>query len=396
MAELGVANRNARRRTLSWGGALALAASATTAAAQEQPALGLSAVYTGEGWRNVKGGVRRGSTYLGNLEAAAELDADRALQWPGVRFRVSGFHNNEHTPPSALVGDLQSVSNRDAKGGTRLYEAWVEKDFGRGRAKVGVLDLNTEFSLNATGAVLINGAQGIGLDVSQVGKRGASLYPATGLGVVGSAQLASPWTVTLGAFGAALPAGGPRSVFSMWPGHGAFLIAEASRQTPGGGHLALGLWGHTAKFAEISDGDRAGYAHGGYALLEWPVLQGDSRQLNVFMRLGAADGDTQQIAAHFSAGAVVARPFLGREGEALAFGVAVAENGAEFRRAERLRGRAVERRETALELTYRVDLTPWLAVQPDLQYVINPGADPTRKDALVVGVRFQATWRNFD
>src|SRR6185369_5099155 len=142
--------------------------------------------------------------------------------------------------------------------------------------------------------------------------------------------------------------------------------------------------------------DRAAFAHGGYALLEWPVLQGDSRQLNAFMRLGVADGDTQQIAAHFSAGAVVARPFLGREGEALAVGVAIAENGAEFRRAERLRGRAVERRETALELTYRVDLTPWLAVQPDLQYVINPGADPTRKDALVVGVRFQATWRNSD
>src|SRR6185369_379964 len=206
--------------------------------------------------------------------------------------------------------------------------------------------------------VLINGAQGIGLDVSQVGERGASLYPATGMGVVGSARLASPWTVTLGAFGAALPAGGPRSVFSMWPGHGALLIAEASRQTPGGGHLALGLWGHTTKFAAISGGDRA-FAHGGYALLEWPVLQGDSRQLNAFMRLGVADGDTQQIAAHFSAGAVVARPFLGREGEALAVGVAIAENGAEFRRAERLRGRAVERRETALELTYRVDLTPW-------------------------------------
>lgn len=395
MAEFGVASRSARRPSLGWGWALALAASATTAAAEEPPALGLSAVYTGEGWRNVQGGVRRGSTYLGNLEAAAELDAEQALQWPGVTFRVSGFHNNRHTPVSSLVGDLQSVSNRDAKGGTRLYEAWVERDFGRGRAKVGVVDLNTEFSLNATGAVLINGAQGIGLDVSQIGARGASLYPATGLGAVGSVRLANPWTVTLGAFGAAPPAR-PRPAFGMWPGDGAFLIAEGSRQTAGGGHLALGLWGHTARFATLSGGGRTAFAHGGYALLEWPVLQGDDRQLDAFVRLGVADGDTQQIAAHFSAGAVVARPFLGREGEALAFGVAVAENGAEFRRAERRRGRAVERRETALELTYRVGLTPWLTVQPDLQYVINPGADPARKDALVAGVRFQTSWRNWD
>jgi porin len=50
--------------------------------------------------------------------------------------------------------------------------------------------------------------------------------------------------------------------------------------------------------------------------------------------------------------------------------------------------------EPIIEATYRARLTPWLKVQPDLQYVINPGAGiPTPqnpaplKNALVVGVR---------
>jgi porin len=47
-----------------------------------------------------------------------------------------------------------------------------------------------------------------------------------------------------------------------------------------------------------------------------------------------------------------------------------------------------------IEATYRLRLTPWFKVQPDLQYVINPGAgiptpqSPTPlKNALVAGIR---------
>jgi hypothetical protein len=50
--------------------------------------------------------------------------------------------------------------------------------------------------------------------------------------------------------------------------------------------------------------------------------------------------------------------------------------------------------ETVIEATYRPRLTPWLKLQPDLQYVVNPGAGiPTAqsplplKNALIFGVR---------
>ncbi len=56
--------------------------------------------------------------------------------------------------------------------------------------------------------------------------------------------------------------------------------------------------------------------------------------------------------------------------------------------------RPIAQGEPIVEATYRARLTPWLKVQPDLQYVINPGASiPTAqnaaplKNALVLGVR---------
>ena len=49
--------------------------------------------------------------------------------------------------------------------------------------------------------------------------------------------------------------------------------------------------------------------------------------------------------------------------------------------------------EAMIEMMYQPQLAPWLTVQPDLQYIVNPGGgvlnpDGTlRKNAWVIGVR---------
>jgi porin len=55
-------------------------------------------------------------------------------------------------------------------------------------------------------------------------------------------------------------------------------------------------------------------------------------------------------------------------------------------------GNPVKRRETVFELTYRTRLAPWLALQPDAQYIIDPGTDPALGNALAVGLRFEIGW----
>ena len=43
--------------------------------------------------------------------------------------------------------------------------------------------------------------------------------------------------------------------------------------------------------------------------------------------------------------------------------------------------------ELVLEWTYAIAMTPWLTVQPDIQYVIRPGGQSSVGNALVVGVQ---------
>jgi porin len=44
--------------------------------------------------------------------------------------------------------------------------------------------------------------------------------------------------------------------------------------------------------------------------------------------------------------------------------------------------------ETVVELTVQRAVTSWLQIQPDIQYVVNPGWDRMAHNALVAGLRF--------
>ena len=50
--------------------------------------------------------------------------------------------------------------------------------------------------------------------------------------------------------------------------------------------------------------------------------------------------------------------------------------------------------EQLLELNYGAQVTPWLLLRPDLQYIIEPGAfyGAKRSNALVAGLQVKATF----
>ena len=48
--------------------------------------------------------------------------------------------------------------------------------------------------------------------------------------------------------------------------------------------------------------------------------------------------------------------------------------------------------ENIFEVTYQANLTPWLSVQPDLQYIVHVGGSPRYGNALVIGVRTGITF----
>jgi len=62
----------------------------------------------------------------------------------------------------------------------------------------------------------------------------------------------------------------------------------------------------------------------------------------------------------------------------------------DVRRQEEVAGLVASGGEAILELTYQIEATPWLVVQPDLQYVIDPLAADS--DATVLGLQVVATF----
>ena len=375
------------------GAAAALLAIGPAASAADAPAVELSATYTGEAWRNLRGGLRSGSVYLENLEAAAEVDMERAFGWRGATVRVSAFWNDDDTLSERLVGDIQAVSGKDAGGGTRLYEAWVRQAIGGGDVKLGVIDLNSDLAVNKSALLFVNGAQGLGLDLAQAGRDGPSVFPNTGLGVLADVPIDGHWAVKIGVFN-----GLPRHSDRRGPNvrirarDGVFVVGELLHESDNETRFALGLWSHTAKFDAMGRSEARDSSMGGYALIERPLGRWGDRRLDGFARLGLAEPETEEIAAAYSAGLVLRGPLLGFEDEALGVAFTTAQTGRPHRRTQAALGAPVDKHETAVEVTYRAQVTPWLAVQPDAQYVINPGVDPALKNALVVGLRFEVAW----
>ena len=80
--------------------------------------------------------------------------------------------------------------------------------------------------------------------------------------------------------------------------------------------------------------------------------------------------------------------FKGRDEGKLGLGVTGAHNGSQFKAASLNSGTPVDIAETTFELTYSDKITQWLSVQPDIQYIINPGTDKALDNALVLGTRF--------
>lgn len=364
----------------------------------DTPPLVFEAAYTGEAWRNISGGVRRGDTYLDNIDVVATLDAERAFGWSGTTILVSGLHNNRATLSDRIVGDIQTVSNIDTDGATRLYEAWVERAFDRGAMKLGVMDLNSELDVNESGALFVNSSHGIGPDFSQVGENGPAIFPITGFGLLTRMDFNERAQLRLAAFEAT--AGDPnhprRTTLDLESDEGALLVAEITFRPSESLRSILGVWRHNGRSSEFADPEsqHRDESLGLYALAEGTLFEAGEHALHGFIRLGFADAHVHQVSRYQGAGLVWSGPLLAgsNRGEQLGLAVAMITNGNTFVRTQAALGSAFERHETAIELTYRVQALPWLALQPDVQYIVNPGTDPALDDAWVVGLRFELSW----
>ncbi len=399
-----------------------------------QHGVDLEAVWIGDVFADVDGGVRRRADYLGNFDLTLNVNLDALTGYPAGTIFIYGL-GIVGDDPSRDVGDAQGVDGIAAPGAARLYEAWWQRSFLDDRLSLlaGLYDVSSEFDVIDSAAVFINSSFGMGADFGMSGVNGPSAFPpTTSLGLRARAALVGPLVVQAAVLdGIPGDPDGPHGTHVILrDGDGLLVVTEAAvvwkesvtaaaagpssverqrRRRVGRGRrvepralkLAFGAWFYTTQLHDLVKVDAQGRPltqrgdPGYYVLADVDLYrEGNSatQGISLFMRAGIADGDVQQFAGFAGGGLVYTGLIRERDDDQTGVGVVAAINGGGFKRAGAAAGTPASEAEVALELTYRVVLTPWFSLQPDVQYVIDPGGTTRNGNALVLGLRSEITF----
>lgn len=351
--------------------------------------------YTGGFWSNLRGGFQTGTRYEGFAQWWLEADLDRLLGWKGGSFEIDWYSYHGGEPSLDLVGAFptQTVSGWETAPSVRFYEIFLRQTWGDGRFafKAGQLAIDSDFFVSEHADALLNGAFGfLGLG------RGGAIAPSYPLAAPGAYLLARTadqrWEASLGVY-TADPGPDESSNFGFdWSfDNGVFLVGELRiRRRPFGrpGSYAVGAGGSNAELEGFDGGGSRSGTYGFFGLIDQVLVEQTPTRpgLGFFGRgYGVPPSVPSLVFWYLDFGMKLTRPFRGRDEDVLALGFAHLRFKNDYVAALRADGMNVSRRESVLELTYRVQVTGWLSLQPDIQFFFDPHF--SRRDATVIGLR---------
>jgi porin len=380
---------------------------------------------------NVSGGVKRGATMQGVTTATLDIDTGKAFGLAGGTFHVSALQIHGQSLSGPYLDNLQAANGNEGEDGTRLWEVWYDQQFDNNAfdIKIGQQSIDNEFMASTYSGLFVNTMAGWPLIPSDDLYGGGPAYPLSSLGVRIQAEPTGNTTILAGVFDDN-PGGGAFSddaqaldgnggKFNLRTG--ALFIGElqyATKINGLAGTYKIGGWYDGGKFPDQRfDTDGVSLAspasngvakshHGNYSLYGvadqtiWQSASDSARGLNVFGRIMAAPEQQNYVDFSFNGGVTLTAPLPGRDNDqaGIDFGVGrISSRTADLDRDQNLTRQTTEE---LIEFTYQAQATKWLLLQPDLQYVIHPGAgvtdpnDPTRDlhNEIIAGVRAIVTF----
>jgi porin len=403
---------------------------------------------TSEVLGNATGGVHRGLDYDGLTQMIMQVDTQRAFGWYGGLLNVSALDIHGRNLSADNLLSLQTASGIESDRALRLWEAWYDQKFlaeDRMDIKIGQQSVDQEFIYSAGGAYFLNTMFGWPLVPSVDMPGGGPAYPLSDLGVRLRYKPVNSVTILAGVFngnpapnsdgdpqqqdggGISFPLNGGVLGFAevqfTYPAIGA--LEYPGEGAPLGHTYRLGMWYNTESFSDQrigTDGLSLASLHsnglplqhrGDYSIyavadqMVWRKASDPNRSVSVFGRvMGTPEGDRNLVDFSLNAGVVMHEPFANRADDTVGFGMGFAHLSSAVTAYDRDVAivthvadpnalAPVRKTETYLELTYQYSVHPWWQLQPDLQYVFNPGGgivnpnDPTRRvgDEFVLGLR---------
>jgi porin len=408
-----------------WVAVCALAAASSPAAAQtaSNGLLGdAGGVRTALGKYGVTLNVTDSENLLGNLSGGVkttfvmEVDTGKAFGLAGGTLHISALDLHGRPISGPYLDDLQAANGNEGEDGARLWELWYDQSSAGGKVdfKIGQQSIDNEFMVSQYSGLFVNTMAGWPLIPSADLYGGGPAYPLASPGARIQVKPAGNATILAGVFddnpggggfaddAQALDRDGGRFNLNT----GALFISEL--QVTGNapamfqhgpalpGTYKIGFWVDTGSFPDqrfdtdgvaLADPDSNGIPaqrHGNdsvYGVVDqtiWQSAADTSRNVNIFGRIMGAPSDRNLVDFSFNGGMTLAAPLPGRDNDNTGIDFGVGHVGSRA---------GAHGTETLIELTYQAQVTPWLTLQPDLQYVANPGAGVADPDAPVRNLR---------
>lgn len=354
-----------------------------------------SILYATDLQASVAGGQRRGEAYAGHLAVEILADMGKLAGLRGLRFDVSGDWASG-TDLSLDIGNTFTVAQYFEGQRVRLVNMYLEQSLFDGRLdlKAGRFSTGADFLTVPIDFSFVNEALNPILLAVQENVPGVTSDPNTTWGGRIAGQPTPALSLSAGAFYSdptlnQLTANGTE--FGISSAAGYFVIGEvgysvnAENNAPGlPGRYRVGGYYDSNQYASLSNpGRRQTGNYGFYVIGEQMVFReggpGSAQGLSLFGALiYAPEASINPLPWFGSAGASYRGLVPGRDRDTAAF--ALYYGG--FSRY--LPGQTYE---IVLEWTYAIAVGRRLTVQPDIQYVINPGGVSSIGNAVVLGVQ---------
>jgi porin len=351
--------------------------------------------------------LKTGSVYTGLLEFGAEVDLEKLAGWSGGSVGTSWLWLSGRDASEDLVGNFLTISNIAGFNTLRMMELWFQQNFLEDKIslRLGNITADSEFLVSDYGGLFINSGFGWPALASMNMPGGGAAYPTGGLG----ARVALEPTDWLGFRSGVfltnlIPQNINRAGFRWdlnskqavtWMNELCFShgTGEGSQTLPG--FVKAGMWLQTGAEANALDPE-SGLPNMGFYLLADQMLLPErgadgsiiDEGLGAFAGLGFTPPDRNAVDFYLNTGVTYKGLIPGRDADTcgVACGLASPSHGADADLRDE--GLAPQAAEIVLEATYQCVIAPWCFVQPDIQYVINPGATSATGNALVLGARF--------
>ncbi len=344
---------------------------------------------------NPLGGRRRGAAYAGDLNVTIDVDFAKLASIPGLSGQVSGDWSSG-TNLSQDIGNFFQVAQYFEGDQLRLYTLFLRQTLFDGRLdlKAGRFATGDDFLVSPIGISLVNEALNPVIFAIQANVPGVTAYPNATWGGRVMGALGEAVSLAAGAFSSdpfldQRTANGTE--FGINPGAGYFVIGEATFRLGTGedatvlpGRYRLGGYYDSNLYTSLANpGEQERGNYGFFFLGEQMIVReggpGTDEGLSLFWAFVYTPLQRINTLPYFGAAGVNYRGLLPSRGkDTTAFAVYYGGFSRDL---------AGQTYELVLEWTYAIAVTPWLTVQPDVQYVINPGGRSSTGNALVVGAQ---------